>query len=102
MLLAKIQIHKEICDNLNTLYSNKNADYGDSFKVVRDKYPHAILIRLNDKLSRLEQLYKIGEKEMKVKDESIEDTLRDLANYALMELTEIQYDKMCGGVNGCK
>lgn len=70
-------------------YKAKNADYGDSFAQVRQKYPNAILIRLNDKLNRLETL--MNGAEQHVNDESIEDTLLDLANYCIMELVERRY-----------
>ena len=89
--MDKVAIHLEIVQELNNIYKSKNNDYGDSFKVVRDKYPNAILIRLNDKLNRLEALMN-GTKQ-KVSDESIDDTLKDLANYAIMELVERKMEK---------
>ena len=61
----------------------KNADYGDSFNVSLDKYGLvAALTRMSDKFNRLESL--ILRKERKVEDERLEDTLIDLANYAMM------------------
>jgi hypothetical protein len=83
---SKPVCHLMYCMKLNDIYEAKNSDYGDSFTAVRNKYPNAILIRLNDKLSRLEQL--MSGKEQQVNDESIDDTLMDLANYAIMELVE--------------
>lgn len=91
-MMNKAEIHKRLCERLNELYVAKNSDYGDSFKVVRDKYKNSILIRLNDKLNRLESLYNT-EKVRQVKDESIKDTLLDLANYCLMEVVEIQSEE---------
>jgi hypothetical protein len=44
-----------------------------------------ILIRMTDKLKRAANLIQSG-KEAAVKDESVEDTLRDLANYAIILL----------------
>lgn len=85
----KLNIHKEICNNLHETYEAKNADYGDSFALVRGKYPNAILIRLNDKLNRLETLVNGGKQHV---DESIDDTLLDLANYCIMELVERRND----------
>lgn len=85
----KLNIHKEICNNLHETYEAKNADYGDSFALVRGKYPNAILIRLNDKLNRLETLMNGGKQHV---DESIDDTLLDLANYCIMELVERRSD----------
>lgn len=83
---SKLNIHAEICNNLHETYKAKNADYGDSFALVRKKYPNAILIRLNDKLNRLDTLLQGSEQH--VHDESIDDTLLDLANYCIMELVE--------------
>jgi len=87
----KIDKHLEICKKLNDLYAKKNADYGDSFAKLRQEYGSlAILIRLEDKLGRLKRLM-MGN-EQNVKDESVEDTLIDLANYAIMELVERRLD----------
>lgn len=87
---AKECIHWTICRELHDTYKAKNADYGDSFAMVRNKYPNAILIRLNDKLNRLETL--MNGAEQKVNDESVDDTLLDLANYCIMELVERRHN----------
>ena len=72
---------------LNT-YIAKNIDYGDSFAELYQKFGLlSTVIRLNDKIKRLESLVD-GEGE--VKDESVEDTLEDLINYAVMTLIEIK------------
>ena len=84
----ELKIHEDLCNEIHELYMNKNADYGDSFRKVREKIPNAILVRLNDKMNRLESLMNKSEDEQKVKDESINDTLMDIANYALLELVE--------------
>lgn len=89
--MNKIEIHKSICDKSHDTYKAKNADYGDSFSKLRQKYPNAILIRLTDKLSRLESLMNGGQQQ--VNDESIDDTLLDLGTYAFMELTERLFEK---------
>ena len=88
--MDKITLHKGICDNLNSTYKAKNSDYGDSFSKVRQEYPEAICIRLSDKLERLKTLYRGQQAQVK---ESIEDTLLDIANYAIMELVERISDK---------
>lgn len=85
----KEDVHDDICQMLHETYKAKNADYGDSFALVRRKYPNAILIRLNDKLNRLETLMNGGKQHV---DESIDDTLLDLANYCIMELVERKID----------
>ena len=84
--MNKVEMHKQICDELNKVYEAKNHDYGDSFARVRTQYPQSINIRLWDKLLRLDQLNS-GEV-AQVKDESIEDTLLDMANYCIMEVIE--------------
>jgi len=89
---TRMLIHKDLCDEMHRLYLNKNADYGSSFQKVRAKIPNAILVRLNDKLNRLESLMGKDEEERKVKSESIDDTLMDIANYALLELVERRWD----------
>lgn len=86
--MNKIEKHKKICDNLNDLYKAKNQDYGDSFSKSYKEYGLTMsLIRLEDKLNRLKSLNKNGNAQ--VKDESIQDTLMDLANYSIMTLIEL-------------
>ena len=84
-LEERAEVFVEITQKMAAVYQAKNHDYGDSFEKVRDKFPTAILVRLNDKLNRLETL--MSGEVAQVKDESIDDTLLDLANYAVMELT---------------
>lgn len=83
----KIRLFKNITNKMVSTYASKNSDYGDSFTKVRKEYPSAIIIRLMDKLERLKTLYKDPSKQL-VSSESIEDTLLDLATYAVMELVE--------------
>ncbi len=82
----KVNKHKENCNTLNQIYEQKNNDYGDSFAKLRQELPNAILVRVYDKYSRLKTL--MNNTEQKVKDESIDDTLLDLANYCIMEVIE--------------
>ena len=97
--MDRVKIHGEICDGIKELYKAKNSDYNDSYSKVRSKFVDVVpkakevtfLLRINDKLSRLEQLLLKGNQQ--VKDESINDTIRDLANYCLMELVEREVDK---------
>ena len=86
---TKAEIHAQICAELNATYKRKNADYGDSFSLLREEYPDAILIRLTDKLNRLKTLFT---SEAQVTDESVRDTLLDLANYAILELVEMEIE----------
>ena len=83
-----VKRHEKICQCLNALYARKNADYGDSFHKTYLEYGMAMpLIRMDDKLSRLKSLYKKGNRQ--VLDESVRDTLLDLANYAIMTAMEL-------------
>lgn len=72
----------DITNSLTKIYQAKNQDYGNSFEKSLYKFGLvASIIRLSDKMNRIESL---SQTKAKVKDESIEDTLFDLANYAIM------------------
>lgn len=87
--LSNVQRHAEICEEINKLYEQKNHDYGDSFhQTFVDEGMAMARIRLGDKLSRFKTLSRGGER--KVDDESIRDTLIDLANYAIMTVLEME------------
>ena len=82
----KVRHHADICEELNEIYARKNHDYGDSFGKGYAEYGMVMaVIRLEDKLNRLKSLIKA---ESLVKDESMNDTLMDLANYAIMTVIE--------------
>lgn len=86
---SKIEKHKKICDELNSLYAKKNHDYGDSFHISFVEEGMAMpRIRLGDKFNRFRTLSR-GNKQA-VNDESIRDTLIDLANYAIMTILEME------------
>lgn len=89
MVVDKYDRHKNICNELHELYLKKNADYGDSFGRGFSEYGMIMpIIRLEDKLSRVKRLSLSSEQN--VKDESIRDTLIDLANYAIMTIVELE------------
>lgn len=83
--MDRIEMFKKICTQMADTYEKKNHDYGNSFVELRKQFPNAVLVRLFDKYMRLKTLM-AGEQAQV--DESIEDTLIDLANYAIMELVE--------------
>lgn len=75
------------CSELADLLVRKNHDYGDSFSQQYGKYGlMSALIRMDDKMRRLETLQQ-AESKAQV-DESIGDTLLDLAGYALLSYVE--------------
>ena len=91
--MEKYTVHSKICSELTELYKRKNHDYGDSFGKSFIEYGMSMpCIRLEDKLNRLKSLTR---KDAEVMDESIDDTLMDLANYAIMTLVERQMDLIC-------
>lgn len=86
---SKIEKHKKICEELTALYAKKNHDYGDSFHISFCEEGMAMpRIRLGDKFNRFKTLSR-GQKQ-KINDESIRDTLIDLANYAIMTVMEME------------
>ena len=77
---------RAVCDKVRDLLIRKNHDYGDSFAQQYEKYGlQSALIRMDDKMRRLETL---ADGEQAQVAESIEDTLMDLAGYALLALVE--------------
>ena len=68
-------IQKEAFD----LFLQKNADYGDAFA---NYGPIGVLVRLGDKIQRLQHISKTNI--TLVKTESLRDTLIDIHNYAAM------------------
>ena len=80
--------HREILVELHKTYIKKNHDYGDSFGALYRMFGQiTALVRIWDKVNRLTSLYF---KKGKVEDESIKDTLYDLANYAILTIMEIE------------
>ena len=87
--MSKIEKHKQICEYIHNLYVKKNHDYGDSFHATYLEEGMAMpRIRLSDKFNRFKTLSRKGNQE--VKDESLRDTLIDLANYAIMTILEME------------
>lgn len=79
---------ESICCELIALHERKNKDYGGSFDdTMRMFGPTALAIRLHDKVNRVISLVKNNKAE--VQDEAIEDTLKDIACYAIMGLEHL-------------
>lgn len=88
----KESIFMKYTDKMKDLYIRKNHDYGDSVSKTFDEYGlTSFLVRMDDKMNRIKTLIKVGD--AAVTGEHIEDTLLDLANYAVLALTEIEYRK---------
>ena len=92
-LNEKTQRHKELLDYLHNLYITKNHDYGDSVHDTYEKYGlTSFLVRMEDKLNRVRTLNK-NINDIKVPTEKIEDTLLDLANYAILAVLELKEEE---------
>lgn len=70
----------EVMGELRELMINKQRDYGHSN--ITDFGEYGVLVRLNDKVCRLKNL--LGKKEPK--NESIDDSWMDIANYSIIAL----------------
>lgn len=87
-----IEKHKSICAELTDIYERKNNDYGNSFHQTFLEEGMAMpRIRIGDKFRRFAQLTKNSKQN--IPEESIRDTLLDLANYAIMTVMEMEGDK---------
>ena len=86
--MNKYEKHKQICNKLNEIYKAKNHDYGDSFGETFEKLGIiSSVTRISDKVNRLQNLCT---NDRKVGDETIIDTLYDLANYSIMTIIELE------------
>ena len=89
---------RSIVNEMADLYEKKNSNYGDSFgQLFEELGPTAGLVPLWNKLHRATSLIKGNKNNC----ESLEDTLKDLACYAIMNLIEMeaQKDKGCCNVS---
>lgn len=82
----------DITNSLTKIYQAKNQDYGNSFEKSLYKFGLvASIIRLSDKMNRIESL---SQTKARVKDESIEDTLLDMANYVIMTVIWLRKNRV--------
>lgn len=81
----KVEKFKALTTEMADTYERKNADYGDSYGESLNEFGIiAGVVRMGDKFNRLKSLSK--HQRRRVKDESLRDTLLDLANYAIMSV----------------
>ncbi|MCK5451506.1 MAG: DUF1599 domain-containing protein [Candidatus Omnitrophica bacterium] len=76
-----------VCEDLKNLMIRKQADYGH--KNITDMGTIGIIVRMNDKMARLKNLHGFTDGSYKVMaglNESVEDSWRDIANYAIIAL----------------
>jgi hypothetical protein len=87
------EYHKNFCQEMTEITQAKNADYTGktddpfaNFTVVERlgiaSTEQGFLTRMMDKMQRINSFVQRGE--LSVKDESVRDTLQDLANYCVL------------------
>ena len=85
------QEHAKIIEEIHDMFVRKNADYGNSFENSLDEWGLIVsAMRVQEKLDRVKTSLK---QELKVKDESVEDSFLDIANYAIMTAMWLRKEK---------
>ena len=80
-----------VTEDMKRTHEAKNHDYGNSFSDIYKKRGDAYAIsRIEEKIKRADVLL---EKEAKVNDESLDDSILDAANYLVMWYVERQKEK---------
>ncbi len=86
--MTQYEKHEQICKALNETYIQKNKAYGNSFSETFEKLGLiSAVTRITDKYNRLVNL--ATNDQIPVGDESIKDTLLDMANYCIMTYMEL-------------
>lgn len=90
--MNRVEKFREITKSMADLYEKKNSDYGGSFEEsVKEFGPIAGVVRISDKFNRMKSLLVHGKSRM-VNDESVLDTLTDMACYCIMLRMELEGD----------
>ena len=90
--MDNVKQHESLLRQIHDTYIKKNHDYGDSFSRSYKKYGLvAAMVRMEDKWNRLDNM--ASGAEQKVADETIRDTLLDLAGYCIMTIMELDKQK---------
>lgn len=85
---------EQLANQLIDTQKRKNADYGSSFDQTLDEFGLvASATRMSDKFNRFKSLMRYGST-ARVEDEKIEDTLMDLAAYAIMTVEWIKKNQI--------
>lgn len=89
---TRIAMYREIVDDMIDAYQEQYHDYGRGYAEARRKIPCYIAGKLYDKVSQLIALSRDGET-ARVRNETIDNALLDLADYALREYVERRIDE---------
>lgn len=80
--MNEVKKHTKVIEEIHEMFVKKNADYGNSFDKSLDEWGLIVsAMRIQEKLDRVKTSLKT---DLQVKDESVEDSFLDLANYAIM------------------
>lgn len=83
----EIDMFATITKEMIEVFSKKRHDYGQTSTETYKKFgPISMYLRMYDKMGRLENLFVNGSENLV--GEAIEDTLLDLANYAIITIIE--------------
>lgn len=90
-----VQAHQELMELIHKTYIEKNAAYGDSFhELYADLGIISAVTQITHKYKRLKTLAKAKNAEELAGNESITDTLLDLANYCILTIMEIDREEL--------
>lgn len=88
--MNEVKKHQELCEHLTETYKNKNADYGNSFsEMFAELGIITAITRIGDKYNRLKNLTTKSPQDIQIKNETIRDTLLDMANYCILTIMEL-------------
>lgn len=91
--MNSVEKFRKITTEMSNLYERKNKDYGNSFSISVQKYGLiSALTRISDKFNRLESLV-LNKNTPCVENETLKDTLLDLASYCIMTTIELNNDQ---------
>lgn len=90
-ILTDVDKFVNITSEMKSIYEIKNKNYGSSFSEQFREYGlTSVCIRLDDKIRRLKSINKqLQNGTVNMDDESIRDTLLDLANYSILSIIEL-------------
>jgi len=85
----EVKMFSDLTKEMANTFAKKRADYGQTTTETYDKFgPVSMLTRMHDKMGRLDNL--LGKSADNLVGEKVEDTLLDLANYALITILELR------------
>lgn len=88
-MMTQEELFSTILGELFDTYKKKNSDYGNTFETLFKEFGEVYAYsHMHEKLMRIKNLMN-GPNPPKVKEESIKDSLKDLASYAILTLVQI-------------